>query len=110
MPHIRVRGTSQETVMKVSGALVDSLHSIVGCPRDWFILEHITATYISDGTVATGPILIDVLWFKRPGDTQDRVATALTDAFKPYAGEEDVYIFFIPLQEENYYDNGKPCG
>lgn len=106
MPHIRVRGMELEQLKKVSKEMIDDLQSIIECPRDYFTLEYIHSTFIFDGEVSKGYPFIEVLWFDRGQEVQDRAASSITDRVKKF-GYEDVCVIFTDLPKHKYYENGQ---
>lgn len=104
MPMLRVRGIEEFEVKVASTALVDELATIVGCPRDYFTIEMIKSHFIEDGNVVPAPAIIEVAWFDRGQPVQNQVAACITKYLKgtrPY-----LEVYFIPLQENAYYENG----
>lgn len=101
---LRIRGIEETKVKEASAVLVDELSAIVGCPRDYFTLELVQSIYIMDGERTSQQPIIEVLWFDRGQEVQDQAATCITNHLK---GDLDyLEVFFIPLQEKNYYENG----
>lgn len=102
---LRIRGIEESQVKVTSRSLVDELSQIVGCPRDYFTLELVQSSYIYDGeSVAQQPI-VEVLWFDRGQEVQNKAARCITKHLK--GNNECLEIFFMPLQEKNYYENGE---
>lgn len=106
MPQIIIKGMKKEDVKVVSKDLVDELQNIVECPRDYFTLEVPETIYISDGDEIAGNPLIQVKWFDRGQEVQDRVAAAITSHIRQ-VGYQQVEIFFILLEKNRYYENGE---
>lgn len=105
MPMLRIRGIEENHVKEVSTALVDELSTIIGCPRDYFTLEIVQSIYIMDGERTSQQPIIEVLWFDRGQEIQDLAAGCITKYLK--GNIECLEVFFIPLQEKNYYENGE---
>lgn len=104
MPMLRVRGVDEFEVKVASTELVDELAAIVGCPRDYFTIEMIKSHFIMDGKEVAAPAIIEVAWFDRGQVVRDQVATCITKHLK---GNRDfLEVYFIPLQENSYYENG----
>ncbi len=106
MPHIIIKGMDSNDVKKISKGMIDELESIVACPREYFTLEVQDSTFIVDGeTIQKGPF-IQINWFDRGQDVQDKVATAIT---KHIANADlgNVEMFFTILERNNYYEDGK---
>lgn len=105
MPMLKFRGISTEEVKRESKELVDKLAEVIECPRDYFTLEMINSTYIFDGEEVEQPSLVEVSWFDRGLEIQDKVANIITEHFK---GEREyLEVFFNKLEARNYYENGK---
>ncbi|PSJ46296.1 DUF1904 domain-containing protein [Zobellella endophytica] len=111
MPHLRFRGVSRETVKQLSKSLVDTLAPLAGSPREHFTLEFIPAEFVHQGHVVAGYPFVEVFWFERPLEVQDRVAAAITEALRARVGDEpDVAVVFTRLEGRNYYENGGHFG
>lgn len=106
MPHIRIRGAEKEDVKGISKELIDNLETIIGCPRDYFVLEVVNSTFIWDGNEAKGYPFVEVAWFKRNQEIQDKVAEEITRAIKTFSSAT-VDVAFTEYTEEAYYENGK---
>ncbi|WP_319404068.1 DUF1904 family protein [uncultured Anaeromusa sp.] len=105
MPQLIFKGLPGKDVQAFSTALVDELAQIIDCPRDYFTLEVPASTYYFDGQRTAATPLVQVNWFERGQDVQDRTAEAITRHIR-LAGHTQVDVFFIPLQELRYYENG----
>lgn len=105
MPMLKIKGISQEEVMRESKQLIDSLVEIIECPRDYFTIELVENTFIMDGVIAVPPTIIEVAWFDRGQDVQDKVAKTITKHFKKDRGCLDVV--FKALEHSCYYENGE---
>lgn len=106
MPRIKVKGIKVEDVCKVSKKLIDELEALLECPRDYFSLEHINGTFIKDGEIVEGYPFIEVAWFDRGQEIQDKVAKTITKFFNS-VGYDNLDIIFIMLKKESYYENGE---
>ncbi len=106
MPQLVIKGMENEQIKKISKPLVDELHEIIGCPRDYFTIEAVNSVFIMDGELQSVTPLIQVNWFDRGQQVQDRVAAAI---YRHIAGIgfSQVETFFVVLQENNYYENGQ---
>lgn len=105
MPMLRIRGIEEIQIKTMSTVLVDELATLVGCPRDYFTLELVQSTYFFDGEIVPQQPLVEVLWFDRGQDIQDQVAKCIVKYLQVDAAGLEVY--FIPLQQKNYYENGE---
>ncbi|MCB9643803.1 MAG: DUF1904 family protein [Myxococcales bacterium] len=108
MPHLRVRGVDQELIRQLSHAILDQMVEIVQAPRDWFTIEAIHSTYFFDGQEKSPGALMELLWFDRGQDVKDRLATAITEIFKPHIPEgQDITLIFRDLRKNDYFENGE---
>ncbi|WP_305460398.1 DUF1904 domain-containing protein [Photobacterium leiognathi] len=109
MPHLRFRAVEFDTVKALSTELVDDLQPLMLCPREDFTLEHIPASFIFDGEVSDAYPFVEVLWFDRGQETQDKVAAVITAAVRKAVdnAEQDVAVIFTALTATAYYDNGQ---
>ena len=106
MPQLIIRGLEKTEVQQISKLLVDELTVVIGCPRDYFTIEVPDTTFIYDGEEVTATPFIQVNWFDRGQSVQDQAAAAI-DRHIRALGYNQIEIFFIPLQEAAYYENGK---
>lgn len=106
MPHLRIRGMKSHEIKDISKEMVDELQNIIGCPRDYFTLEYIPSIFILDGEESEGYPFVEVLWFDRGQEVQDKVAKAITDRIKKLE-YEDVCVIFFNLAKDKYYENGE---
>lgn len=104
MPQISFRGIERKTVKKISGKIVDELKDIVEAPADWFTVEYIPSEFFTYGQEGGGYPLIQVHWFGRSLEIQDKVAEILTDIVKS-EGYNEVEISFQLFDKRSYYEN-----
>ncbi|KAB3531621.1 DUF1904 domain-containing protein [Alkaliphilus pronyensis] len=109
MPQIKVRGIQLDKLASGSEKLVNELVKIVECPKDYFELEYIQSVAIRDGEIQDAYPFIEVAWFDRGLEIQDKVAAALT-RFAHNIGVENIDIAFVTFEERKYYENGKHFG
>ncbi len=106
MPQLLFRGIEKENIIRVSKDLVKDLVEIIGCPSDYFTLEHVPTSFVSEGETISGTPLVQINWFDRGPEIRDKVAANVTQhLLKSGCGSVDVY--FIDLKAEAYYENGK---
>lgn len=106
MPHIIIKGMSMVDVQKISKQMIDELEIIINCPREYFTLEVAESTFIVDGERIAKDPFVQINWFDRGSEVQDKTAAAITKHICS-AGYENVEMFFIRLERNNYYENGK---
>jgi len=105
MPQLIIKGIPLPVIKACSNGLVDDLSLIIGCPRDHFTLEVPQTAYIFDGEESTGYPLIQINWFDRSQEVQDKAALAITRHFQQ-VGIEFLELYFIALKQTCYYENG----
>lgn len=106
MPHLRFRGVDEETLCAISQSLVDQLAALISSSRDNFTLELLTNPFVFDGLRVTPEPMVQVLWFPRPQEVQDRFAQLITEALRQQGETRDIAVFFMALTPSAYYDNG----
>lgn len=106
MPHITIKGMSIADVQKISKQMIDELEIVIDCPREYFTLEVVESTFIVDGAQAHKDPFIQINWFDRGPEVQDKTAEAITQHISN-VGYKNVDIFFIVLERNKYYENGK---
>jgi len=105
MPQIKIRGVEVNDICSLSKKLIDELEEIIECPRSYFTIEHVPATFIADGDIVKAYPFVEVSWFDRGQEIQDKTALSITKAVQG-AGYENVDIVFTILKENDYYENG----
>jgi len=106
MPHIIIKGMSIVEVQKISKQMMDELEIIIGCPREYFTLEVVESTFIVDGEKVHKDPFVQINWFDRGPQIQDKTAVAITEHICN-AGYRNVEMFFTILERHRYYENGK---
>lgn len=106
MPHLTFRGLEKKALIENSKQLIDELTEIIGCDRTWFTLEHRETEFIFDGNIIPGFTFVDMAWFDRGQEVQDKVAIAITNFCKSINGGKDTTVVFTLLKENTYYENG----
>jgi len=106
MPHIIIKGMSIVAVQQMSKQMIDELEVIIQCPREFFTLEVADSTFIVDGERTHKDPFVQINWFDRGPEVQDKTAIAITEHICR-AGYGNVEIFFIVLERNKYYENGK---
>ncbi|TOF06759.1 pseudouridine synthase [Vibrio parahaemolyticus] len=108
MPHLRFRAVEPQAVQALSKPLTDELQPLMNSPREDFTFEYIYTTFFSEGEVSPAYPFIEVLWFDRGQETQDKVAKVITQQVRGVVGEDiDVAVIFSALSPNAYYDNGE---
>jgi len=107
MPHIRIRATSEENVGKLSKELTPILAKETETPENYFTYEYVHTSFYSEGSKNPGDVFVEVLWFDRGQNIQDKVAGVITKAVHDLHGPGDIVVVFTPLAKECYYENGQ---
>ena len=106
MPHIIIKGMSIVDVQKISKQMLDELEIIIDCPKEYFTLEVVESTFIVDGERASKNPFVQINWFDRGDEVQDKTAAAITEHICS-VGYSNVELFFVVLERTKYYENGK---
>ncbi len=106
MPQIVIKGMEEKDVMALSAKLPAQLSAIVGAPEDWFSVEYLPSRFYFGGVLVSHDPLIQVWWFDRGQEVQDRVAESI-DRLCRQLGYQQIEIFFLPLEKSAYYENGQ---
>lgn len=106
MPALKFKAIDSKAVCNISKPLVDELQVAIQCPRDYFTIEIVQSTYIFDGELVEGPSVVEVSWFDRGQEVQDKVARIITK-YVNSIGYKNLDVIFNKLQESNYYENGE---
>jgi Domain of unknown function (DUF1904). len=104
MPQIIIKGMELDKIKAISKPLVDELQLIVGCPRDYFTIEAVAGAFIMDGKQVEISPLVQVKWFDRGQEAQDKTAAVICRHIMS-AGYSHVETFFTVLEESKYYEN-----
>jgi hypothetical protein len=105
MPQLRFRAMDTKLISNVSKEMIDELQGLLQCPRDYFSLEVIGSTFIKDGDIVQGSPVVEVLWFDRGQEIQDKAAVIITK-YMQSAGYSGLDVIFIELDKNKYYENG----
>lgn len=104
MPQIIIKGMGIDKVKTISTALVDELQGIIECPRDYFTIEVVDSTFIMDEKEIVISPLVQVKWFDRGQEVQDKAANVIC-RWITSSGYSHVEIFFTVLEKNKYYEN-----
>lgn len=106
MPMLKFKAIETESVCKISKKLIDELQDLIQCPRDYFSLAIDKSVYINDGEIVKGEPIVEVSWFDRGQEVQDKAAKIITK-YVNLAGYQNVDVIFFVLDESKYYENGE---
>lgn len=106
MPHFRFRAVEPSVVQTLSKTLIDDLDSIMQSPRADFTFESVHTTFFHEGCASDAYPLVELLWFDRGQEIQDKVAMIVTNRLKELVGASiNVAVIFTALKPSQYYDN-----
>lgn len=106
MPALKLKAIDAKKALTISKVLIDELQELIQCPRDYFSIEVTQSKFIMDGKFVGGPQTVDVFWFDRGQDVQDKVAKIITKHINSI-GYKSVDVVFHTLEEKKYYENGE---
>lgn len=106
MPILKIKGLDVANICKISKELIDELQELLQCPRDYFSLSAEQALYIRDGEIVDGDPVVEVSWFDRGQEVQDKAAEIVT-RYIISLGYSSVDVIFVIFDENRYYENGK---
>jgi hypothetical protein len=106
MPQLVIRGISAEEVCSVDKLIVDELEALLECPRSYFTIEVLNTVFLLDGKVAKNYPFVEISWFDRGQDLQDKVAKIVTKYIQEL-GHQNVDVIFRALEKNRYYENGE---
>lgn len=106
MPHIRIRGTQDSTVGKIS-TRSEELAKALETTADNFTFEKVSTTFYDNGKNSEGYPFVEVLWFPRSQEVKQTTATLLTNMIKQYENHHPyITVIFYDLSENSYFENG----
>lgn len=103
MPTLVFKGIPQSDLLVLAKPLIAQLTETVECPKEWFTLELIYTTYFNENGLVPSYPIIQVNWFPRSKEMQDRVAKVIGDLVKAQ-GYSRVKVSFAILDREAHYD------
>jgi hypothetical protein len=106
MPQLIFKGITIDQVKKISTPLVQELAELCQCDTDNFTLEILHSTFVFNETEVPGFPFIDVKWFDRGQEVQDKFAEITTKHIQ-LLNIPEVEIAFTVYLESAYYLNGK---
>lgn len=106
MPSLKLKSIETKKACSISTALIDELQELLQCPRDYFNIEVVQSIFIKDGEFTEGYPMVEVSWFDRGQEIQDKAAKIITKYINSI-GYENVDVIFHTLEESRYYENGE---
>ncbi len=106
MPALRFRAIDMNKALSISKLMIDDLQELIQCPREYFSIEVVNSSFIMDEKVVEGLPAVDVLWFDRGQEVQDKAAMIITKHIN-LLGYKNVDVIFQALEKSRYYENGE---
>jgi hypothetical protein len=106
MPALRFRAIDMNKALTISKSMIDDLQELIQCPREYFSMEVVNSSFIMDEKVVEGLPVVEVLWFDRGQDIQDKAAMIITKYINQL-GYNNVDVIFQSLEKNRYYENGE---
>lgn len=106
MPQVTFKGMRVNQVCDISENLKNKLEEIIKCDRKHIKFNIIDSIEIENGKVVESFPRIEMLWFPRNHDIQDKVAEEITRQIQ-ILGYKHVQVTFSIFKPENFYENGK---
>lgn len=107
MPQIKIRGIHENDICKISEKMIDNLVEAVKCPRDYFEIECIKSVAIRHGKISDVYPFVEVAWFDRGQEVQDKVANIITKSIREELNINNIDLAFTIFEKEKYYENGE---
>lgn len=107
MPQIIIRGIKPEKLCEISENMIDELVEAVKCPRDYFEIECIQSVAVRNGQISDAYPFVEVAWFDRGQEVQDKVAKIITDNIRNNLNVDSMDLAFTVFEKEKYYENGQ---
>ena len=106
MPQLIVKGIREDEVKVLAKSAAPDLADICNCPIDWFTFDYIPSKFYDfTGKEIVNPV-IQVWWFERPQELQDKVAKCLDKHIKSF-GYTFSQISFSIFYDESIYKDGE---
>jgi hypothetical protein len=106
MPALRLRAIDLNKALTISKLMIDDLQELIQCPREYFTIEVVQSSFIMDEKVVDGLPMVEVLWFDRGQEVQDKAALIITKHINTL-GYKNLDVVFQDLEKSRYYENGE---
>lgn len=106
MPALRLKSIQGKKACTISKELIDELQELIQCPREYFSIEVDPSLFIIDGEFVEGSPVVEVFWFDRGQEIQDKAAKIITKSVNSI-GYISVDVIFHYLDKSRYYENGE---
>lgn len=106
MPQIKFKGFQKEEIAKISQIVTKEMAQIMDTPEDWFQIEFDPTVVFLNGEEVKGDPTVQVWWFERGQEVQDKAAKELDNIVKKLGYHISV-ISFHHYPKTSYYENGE---
>jgi hypothetical protein len=96
----------EKHVQSLSDTLVAPLAKAMSTTEDNFTFELIGSRFFYKKKEIESYPFVEVLWFSRGKEVQQKAAMIITDHVKVVTNAPDVVVVFQALPEADYYENG----
>lgn len=102
MPYLRFKGFSEVFLEEITPTVVETFAGIVQIPKEIVKIEQLPYRIITNT-----PLSVEILMFQRSQETHDAVAASIHEILSE-RGYRNVHIFFVILNRNLYYKEGRP--
>lgn len=106
MPHLNFKNIERNKVKQLCKELTPQLAKEIDCPEDWITFSHMESQTFVQGEDNDDIVFVNVEWFPRTQEVQDKVASVLHNGVVE-TGSKEVVIIFNELKKEAYYEEGQ---
>lgn len=107
MPHIRIRGLTDQAVQNLSQTLPQELASLMQTDVDNFTIEKIATQFYNAGVPTEGSPMIELFWFDRGQEIKNTSAKRITELVRKQSTAEHIAVVFTAIPKESYFENGE---
>jgi hypothetical protein len=97
----------EEHIAELSQSLPKDLAPSMETSEDNFSFELVGTQYFTKGQRGGAYPFIEVLWFQRSQEIQNKSAKIITDKVKQLCPQDDIAVVFVSLAKNSYYENGE---
>lgn len=102
MPYLRFKGFSDVFLEEITPKVVDEFAGIVQIPEEIVKIELLPYKIITNT-----PLSVEILMFQRAQEVHDAIAASIHGILSE-RGYRNVHIFFVILNRNLYYKEGRP--
>jgi hypothetical protein len=102
MPMLKFKAIETKAVFNISKDLIDELQELLQCQREALSIEVLQSVYVNDGELVSGPPVVEVSWFSRTQELQDKAAKIIIK-YVQKIGYSHVEVIFSILEKDKMY-------